>query len=335
MVKRPKCMNSGDHMSDLKSRYHTNLLALGFCEEVSSGKFSPAGISYTVPKELGQGIYWVYSQEDLYDIKIHDFHFYKDSFFDFSIPDGCLGICYYDSISGEEISPYRRLTAGCVKSFIGGLEPCKTLIHKNIPIRSIDIEITPAYYDKYLKEKYPTEYIDPHAAFHNIALTDCFPEMIQLLRQIWDYKGDGFAAKLFYDSRVTEALSLIMTYNNQQRSIPSVKISNADRKALENAAAYINDHFNCDISVEQLSRITCMGRTKLKLAFKEVYGTSITEYIQQRRLSHAETLLTLTDFTIEQVSTAVGYSNSGRFASMFRKSTGLFPAEYRKMAQRN
>ena len=122
--------------------------------------------------------------------------------------------------------------------------------------------------------------------------------------------------------------------NSGRRKAPSVKISKADLHAIENAAAYINDHFNCDISVDQLSHIACMGRTKLKLAFKEVYGTSITEYIQQRRLSHAETLLTLTDFTIEQVAVAVGYNNGGRFASMFKKSTGVYPAEYRKMAQR-
>lgn len=320
-------------MTDIESKYHTSLLELGFCELAPDEKFNATGKLYSVPAALGQGVYWVYSQKDLYDIKIHDFHFYKDSFFNFGIPEGCLGICYYDSISGEEISPYRRLTAGCVKSFIGGLEPCKTLIHKNIPIRSIDIEITPAYYDKYLKEKYPTEYIDPHEAFSNIAQTNHFPEMIQLLRQIQDYKGEGIAARLFYESKVTEALSLIMAYNNQQKKSPPVKLSSADLRALENAAAYINDHFNCDISVDQLSHIACMGRTKLKLAFKEVYGTSITEYIQQRRLSHAETLLTLTDFTIEQIAAAVGYSNAGRFASMFRKSTGLFPAEYRKMAQ--
>ena len=186
---------------------------------------------------------------------------------------------------------------------------------------------------RYLKEKFPNEYIDPHEAFSNIALTDRFPEMIQVLRQIANYKGNGIAAKLFYEGKVIEAISLIMEYNRQQSSTPSVKISNADLRALENGAAYINDHFNCDISVDQLSHITCMGRTKLKLAFKEVYGVSITEYIQQRRLSHAETLLSLTDFTIEQVAAAVGYNNAGRFASMFKKSTGVYPAEYRKMAQ--
>ena len=322
-------------MTDIEGRYHDSLLELGFCELAPNEKFNAAGKLYSVPVTLGQGFYWVYSQNDLYDIKIHDFYFYKDSFFNFGIPEGYLGICYYDSISGEELSPYRRLTAGCVKSFIGGLESCKTLIHKNNPIRSIDIEITPAYYDKYLKGKYPAEYIDPHEAFCNIALTNHFPEMIQLFRQIQDYRGEGIAAKLFYESKVAEALSLIMTYNDHQKKTPPVKISSTDLRSLENAAAYINDHFNCNISVDQLSHIACMGRTKLKSAFKEVYGTSITEYIRQRRLSHAETLLVSTDLTIEQIAAAVGYGNSGRFASMFRKSTGLFPAEYRKTAQKN
>ena len=180
-------------MSDIESRYHTNLLEYGFKELSTTNELSGIGRLYSVPKEYGEGTYWIYSEKDLYDIKIHDFCFHKDSFFDFGIPQGCLGICYYESISGEEISPYRRLTAGCVKSFIGGMEPCKTLIHKNIPVRSVDIEITPAYYDRYLKEKFPNEYIDPHEAFSNIALTDRFPEMIQVLRQIANYKGNGIA----------------------------------------------------------------------------------------------------------------------------------------------
>ena len=321
-------------MSDIESRYHTNLLEYGFKELSTTNELSGIGRLYSVPKEYGEGTYWIYSEKDLYDIKIHDFCFHKDSFFDFGIPQGCLGICYYESISGEEISPYRRLTAGCVKSFIGGMEPCKTLIHKNIPVRSVDIEITPAYYDRYLKEKFPNEYINPHEAFSNIALTNRFPEMIQLLRQIKNYKGNGIAAKLFFESKLTEAISLIMEYNKQQSSLPSIKLSKADLLALNNGTAYINDHFNCDLSVDQLCRITCMGSTKLTLAFKESYGMSITEYIQQRRLSHADSFLAITDFTIEQVSAAVGYSNAGRFANMFKKSTGVYPAEYRKMVQR-
>ena len=41
----------------------------------------------------------------------------------------CLSITRYDSISGEEFSPYRRLSAGCIKTFIGGYAPYLSLIH--------------------------------------------------------------------------------------------------------------------------------------------------------------------------------------------------------------
>ena len=95
-------------MSDIESRYHTNLLEYGFKELSTTNELSGIGRLYSVPKEYGEGTYWIYSEKDLYDIKIHDFCFHKDSFFDFGIPQGCLGICYYESISGEEISPYRK-----------------------------------------------------------------------------------------------------------------------------------------------------------------------------------------------------------------------------------
>lgn len=76
-----------------------------------------------------------------------------------------------------------------------------------------------------------------------------------------------------------------------------------------------------------------MGTTKLKTSFKQLQGCTITEYIQQRRMSQAEHLLIDTDFTMGQIAEMIGYSTSSRFAELFRKSTGLLPIEYRKMAQ--
>ena len=58
-----------------------------------------------------------------------------------------VSITLYDSISGEELNPYRTKSAGCIKAFIGGYKPYKAIIHKKIPIRSIGIEVMPAYYE--------------------------------------------------------------------------------------------------------------------------------------------------------------------------------------------
>ena len=53
----------------------------------------------------------------------------------FSFPAGVTAyITRYDSISGEELSPYRRLSAGCIKTYVGGYKPYQVIVHKNIPV---------------------------------------------------------------------------------------------------------------------------------------------------------------------------------------------------------
>ena len=144
------------------------------------------GQCWTLSPEVGEGSYWIYAKKDLYDIKIHDFLFYEDCFLEFPMPE-CLSITQYESISGEELSPYRRLSAGCIKTFIGGYEPYKALIHKRIPIRSIGIEIMPAYYEDYMKKQYPGDYVNPFTAFKEIDQTMDFPAMAKLLYEVKNY----------------------------------------------------------------------------------------------------------------------------------------------------
>jgi len=318
---------------EISDFYREWLTTNGFVEIKPSPKFSPAGKLYLAPKGVACGYYWVYGEKNLFDIKIHDFYFFKDSFISLNSPE-CLSITYYNSVSGEELNPYRRLIAGCVKTFHGGHEAYTAIMHKNIPIRSVGIEVFPAYYEKYLRESYPDDYLPPHDAFSRVGQTLDFPEMSHLLRRVWNYKGEGIPAKLFYEAKVAEAVSLVYEHGKNNKNDPCAKISKQDMDALNNVASYINDHFNAELPLATLARIACMGTTKLKTSFKHIYHCTISEYIQQRRMSHAEMLLTSTDLTIDHVALAVGYSNAGRFAANFKNNTGLFPAEYRKMANR-
>lgn len=77
-------------------------------------RFSPAGRRWEIAPAVGSGDYWVYAKRDLFDIKIHDFCFHEDFCLDVEIPEG-ISILRYDSISGEELAPYRRLSAGGIQ----------------------------------------------------------------------------------------------------------------------------------------------------------------------------------------------------------------------------
>ena len=117
--------------------------------------------------------------------------------------------------------------------------------------------------------------------------------------------------------------------DSRWRSPPS-----SDLAGLGNVVSYIGDHYAFDIPLERLAGIACMSATKLKSCFKRWQGCTITEYIQARRMSQAEHLLIDTDFTMGQIARMIGYSTSSRFAEMFKKSTGILPIEYRRLAKR-
>ena len=296
--------------------------------------YGPVGRCWKLSSEIGEGLYWAYGEKDLYDIKIHNFYYHEDTLIDCKVP-GYLSIFYYTSISGEQLNPYRRMDAGCIQSIVGGEEPYKMWVHKKIPVHCIGVGITPAYYEQHMKENYPDEYINPYDAFAKLDQEEVFPELVMLLKQIESYRGEGIAAKLFYKAKVEEVVSLLLSrLMNQSTRKKNTEVSKQDLKQLEVAVSYLNDHYASDIPLEQLAQFACMSVSKFKIVFKRIYGCSVTNYIQQRRLSHAECLLAESDLTIGQIAESVGYSTSSRLSALLRESTGLTPAEYRKMAQR-
>ena len=103
---------------------------------------------------------------------------------------------------------------------------------------------------------------------------------------------------------------------------------------LQNVVSYISDHYAFDIPLERLAGIACMSESKLKTCFKRQMGCTVTQYIQGRRMSQAEHLLIDTDFTMGQIAQMIGYTTSSRFAELFKKSTGILPIEYRRLARK-
>ena len=296
-------------------------------------QFPPEGECWKLSARGGEGYYWFYEAGDRYNIKIHDFWFREDTVLDMRIPEA-LSVTWYESISGEELNPYRKLNPHVVKSFLGGYEPFRALIHRNVPIRSIGIEYRPAYYESYLKEQYGDLYQSPTDAFRSIDETADCPEMISLLKQLWNYRGNGLCANLHYDAKAAEALSLVFERHQKLNEKKSAPLPASDQAMLNTLAAYIGDHYADQLSIEMLARISCMGTTKLKKCFKAHFGCTVAEYISQVRIDQAEHLLAYTDLPVTEVAKAVGYTAAGHFASLFRNAKGILPLEYRKMVKK-
>ena len=222
-----------------------------------------------------------------------------------------------------------------IQTIVGGRQRYRALIHKRIPIHAVGIEILPAYYEEFLKKQYPDDYFDLPAAFQSVDQAADFPAMSRLLFEIENYRGEGMAAALFYEAKVTEAIALVVDAWKRQSQRHERPLSAQDMAGLQNVVSYIADHYAFDIPLERLASIACMSESKLKSCFKRQLGCSVTQYIQGRRMSQAEHLLIDTDFTMGQIAQMIGYTTSSRFAELFKKSTGLLPNEYRKIVKGN
>jgi len=293
-------------------------------------RYNKIGKHFSVPASWGRGIFWLYEPNQFYNIKIHDFYFYDDKVFDMDLPEG-LSINYYESISGEELSPYRKLKPNHVQTHIGGERSFRALIHKRIPIRSIGIEIKPEFYNNYLRSHYPGEFDALFDIYQSFGDTSDFGEMQTLLRQIRDFQGKGAAAAMFYEAKVLEAVSLFVEYKQKYQKQTNHQLASAELEAVNVVSMYIHDHCADSLDQKILTRIAGVCATKLKKNFKAVHGCTITEYIQGCRIDQAQHLLQYTELPVNQVAQAVGYRSPSRFSELFKRCTGMMPKEYRRI----
>ncbi|GGF95262.1 helix-turn-helix transcriptional regulator [Paenibacillus aceti] len=75
----------------------------------------------------------------------------------------------------------------------------------------------------------------------------------------------------------------------------------------------------------ELSRMIGLNDYKLKVGFKEMYGTTVFGYLREKRLEKALQLLQQGNMNVYETSLAVGYSNPSHFAQAFRGKYGVLP----------
>jgi transcriptional regulator GlxA family with amidase domain len=71
----------------------------------------------------------------------------------------------------------------------------------------------------------------------------------------------------------------------------------------------------------------------VKRRFKTATGATLMEFVQNLRIEEAKRLLETGNASFDEIASDVGYENPGFFRRLFKRRTGLTPAQYRKMFQ--
>lgn len=95
------------------------------------------------------------------------------------------------------------------------------------------------------------------------------------------------------------------------------------------AQDYITCHFHEKIKINALADHIGVNRSYLTKNFKQIVGCSPQELLINLRIKRAKTLLKTTQMPINEIASAVGYSDQLTFSRLFKRSCGQSPRAYR------
>ena len=99
---------------------------------------------------------------------------------------------------------------------------------------------------------------------------------------------------------------------------------------LRHVTAYIAQHLQDDLTVDDLSEQACMSKPHFFRCFKNTFGITPVEYINARRIELARELLATTNRSLTDICYQIGFNNTSYFSRLFKRYERLSPSAYRK-----
>ena len=136
----------------------------------------------------------------------------------------------------------------------------------------------------------------------------------------------------YIQSRAIELVCLALQHilhPAPDESIP-VKLSERDIAALKKAHQILEKNYADPPSIKELSLKVGVNRNKLYYGFRLIFDQTVTESIQDLRLTQAKKLLIETRMSISDVASSVGFKHQCNFSTAVKKRFGMTPLSIRE-----
>ena len=99
--------------------------------------------------------------------------------------------------------------------------------------------------------------------------------------------------------------------------------------AVATVKAYIESHLSDELDRDTLAAMVYLNADYLSHLFKKDTGSSLINYIIDRRIAHSKELLAKGEMSIRDIAITCGFQNISYFSRQFKKSTGMTPRQFK------
>lgn len=161
----------------------------------------------------------------------------------------------------------------------------------------------------------------------NIFHLDCYEDIINLLYDIINLHRDKQSTTEIITSKIiTDILTISIT---QQKTLHQIPYQSTGDK-IQEVRNYLDSNYMHKISLEDLENKFFISKFHLSREFKKIYGITIINFLQDKRITKAKELLRFTTLTIEDIAGQCGIPDSNYFNKVFKKSEAMTASDYRK-----
>jgi AraC-like DNA-binding protein len=148
-------------------------------------------------------------------------------------------------------------------------------------------------------------------------------------RLVYIFTEQNKALPIFSDLILKELLIRLLQTEARHTLLYNSKCMD-NTHPLAHVAQYIKDHLQQMIPVDALCRKAGMNRAQFFKSFKNEFGITPVEYINQERVKLAQRILRKPSTSITDACYEAGFAQPGYFIRVFKKLTGLTPGEFKK-----
>ncbi len=102
------------------------------------------------------------------------------------------------------------------------------------------------------------------------------------------------------------------------------------QRGMRSAAEFFNKNYDKPVSLYETACLFGMSQNYFSSCFKNAFGQTPFAYLTKLRISKAKILLGTTDKPIHEIALLCGIKNLSTFSESFKKSTGMYPSQFRK-----
>lgn len=182
-----------------------------------------------------------------------------------------------------------------------------------------------------------TGYMEAHWAFMNIIINDIFAfedvfDIPTLISAHYFQEVFQFISTIRNDSSICQKYAAAYQLTDILISHSSMKEGDFD-ESVAFLKKYIDENYRKKITKEDLANVAICSVPNLYRLFNRHFHMSPHNYVNKIRLQKAAVLLKNNNYTVTEVSEAVGFDDPVYFSKLFKKSYQLSPKKYRELSK--